>query len=98
MSEIKPKVLCSSLYKHKQTLRTRTLSNSRPAICIELGFGFDLDSPHLDNRLSDTLPALALYYAVNKQYNHSVRDNPQLVKTRLRQWAQVFACSVRQSY
>nr|DAD21544.1 TPA_asm: hypothetical protein HUJ06_023007 [Nelumbo nucifera] len=25
-------------------------------------------------------------------------DNPQLVKTRLRQWAQVVACSVRQSY
>ncbi|XP_010269831.1 PREDICTED: uncharacterized protein LOC104606375 [Nelumbo nucifera] len=93
--------------------------------CIELGFGFDSDSPHLDSRLSDTLPALGLYYAVNKQYNDSVSkspssstaasecdassplgsphtiftpgDNPQLVKTRLRQWAQVVACSVRQS-
>ncbi|KAF8405019.1 hypothetical protein HHK36_009915 [Tetracentron sinense] len=89
--------------------------------CIELGFGFD--SPDLDRRLSDTLPALGLYYAVNKQYNDSVSksssassesdasssplgsphtmfgpgDNPQTVKARLRQWAQVVACSVRQS-
>lgn len=38
--------------------------------CIELGFGFD--SPEVDRRLSDTLPALELYYAVNKQYNDGV--------------------------
>ncbi|XWS41915.1 hypothetical protein CRYUN_Cryun17cG0123200 [Craigia yunnanensis] len=93
--------------------------------CIELGFGFD--SPEVDQRLSDTLPALGLYYAVNKNYNDTVSksatsspsvasdcdsipspigsphailgpgDNPQTVKTRLRQWAQVVACSVRQS-
>ncbi|XVE87131.1 hypothetical protein DITRI_Ditri18aG0091600 [Diplodiscus trichospermus] len=92
--------------------------------CIELGFGFD--SPDVDQRLSDTLPALGLYYAVNKNYNDTVSksasspsvasdcdsipspigspraifgpsDNPQTVKTRLRQWAQVVACSVRQS-
>ncbi|XAR73985.1 hypothetical protein NMG60_11008130 [Bertholletia excelsa] len=95
--------------------------------CIELGFGFD--SPDIDQRLSDTLPALGLYYAVNKQYNDTVSkssssaslvsctasecdsprsvgsphtifgpgDNPQTVKTRLRQWAQVVACSVLQS-
>ncbi|CAK7337672.1 unnamed protein product [Dovyalis caffra] len=96
--------------------------------CIELGFGFD--SPEMDQRLSDTFPALELYYAVNKNYNdHSVSkpvvtatpssstvsdcespsplgsprpifgpgENPQTVKTRLRQWAQVVACSVRQS-
>ncbi|OVA15673.1 Protein of unknown function DUF1685 [Macleaya cordata] len=114
--------------------------------CIELGFGFD--SPDLDRKLSDTLPALELYLAVNKQYNDSVfkttsttstttttntantstttsssstsssctasdcdasspigsphtifepGDNPKLVKTRLRQWALVVACSVRQS-
>ncbi|KAE8718513.1 putative Glutamate receptor 2 plant [Hibiscus syriacus] len=95
--------------------------------CIELGFGFD--SPEVDQRLSDTLPALGLYYAVNKKYNdtmiskpcttsspsvvsdcesipspvgspHAIvgpGDNPQTVKTRLRQWAQVVACSVRQS-
>ncbi|XP_065876064.1 uncharacterized protein [Euphorbia lathyris] len=95
--------------------------------CIELGFGFD--SPEsLDKRLSDTLPALGLYHAVNKHYYDSVGksvtattsppstasecdspsplgsphtifgpgDNPQTVKTRLRQWAQVVACSVRQ--
>lgn len=38
--------------------------------CIELGFGFD--SPKVDRRLSDTLPALELYYAVNKNYNDKV--------------------------
>ncbi|XP_058089513.1 uncharacterized protein LOC131236408 [Magnolia sinica] len=86
--------------------------------CIELGFGFD--SPVKDRKLSDTLPALDLYYKVNKHYNDTVSkssassecdasdvgspqsifglgDNPQLMKTRLRQWAQVVACSVRQS-
>ncbi|MBA0618240.1 hypothetical protein Godav_027615 [Gossypium davidsonii] len=90
--------------------------------CIELGFGFEFDSPEVDQRLSDTLPALGLYYAVNKNYNDIVSksfsvasdcdsipspmgspnsifgpgDNPQTVKIRLRQWAQVVACSVRQ--
>ncbi|KAH8503379.1 hypothetical protein Peur_067122 [Populus x canadensis] len=96
--------------------------------CIELGFGFD--SPEMDPRLSDTFPALELYYAVNKNYyDHSASkpgvtatpssstasdcdspsplgsphtifgpgENPKTVKTRLRQWAQVVACSVRQS-
>ncbi|EXB54406.1 hypothetical protein L484_011069 [Morus notabilis] len=98
--------------------------------CIELGFGFDSPEP-ADQRLSDTLPALELYYAVNKHYNDSLNlskpalnttsssstatsdcdtpsplgsphtmfcpgDTPQTVKTRLRQWAQVVACSVRQ--
>ncbi|XP_028764091.1 uncharacterized protein LOC114722268 [Neltuma alba] len=97
--------------------------------CIELGFGFD-SSPELepDQRLSDALPALGLYYAVNKSYDYlfskssapttpsdchstpspvasppsttpifSHGDNPQTVKTRLKQWAQVVACAVRQS-
>ncbi|KAJ8770765.1 hypothetical protein K2173_021412 [Erythroxylum novogranatense] len=96
--------------------------------CIELGFGFD--SPEMNQRLSDTFPALGLYYAVHKNYNDTISkspaltstssssytasecespmsferphsifgsgDNPQTVKTRLRQWAQVVACSVRQ--
>lgn len=41
--------------------------------CIELGFGFE-SSPEVepDHRLSDTLPALGLYYAVNKNYNDSL--------------------------
>ncbi|XP_057449518.1 uncharacterized protein LOC130740825 [Lotus japonicus] len=101
--------------------------------CIELGFGFE-SSPEveLDRRLSDTLPALELYHAVNKSYSESrfhkpptatapsssaasdrestpspissprtaifgTDDDPQTVKTRLRQWAQVVACAVRQS-
>lgn len=93
--------------------------------CIELGFGFDSPDNQKDPRLSDTLPALGLYYAVNKHYSkpsissssvssiasdcdtcsplgspHTIYgpgDNPQTVKTRLRQWAQVVACSVLQS-
>ncbi|KAK4262293.1 hypothetical protein QN277_027873 [Acacia crassicarpa] len=91
--------------------------------CIELGFGFD-SSPEVepDKRLSDALPALGLYYAVNKSYDSlfpkssastppspvasppstaspifSHGDNPQVVKARLRQWAQVVACAVNQS-
>uniref|UniRef100_A0A2P2JDV9 Uncharacterized protein MANES_13G124400 n=1 Tax=Rhizophora mucronata TaxID=61149 RepID=A0A2P2JDV9_RHIMU len=99
--------------------------------CIELGFGFDSPDHQMNQRLSDTLPALGLYYAVNKNYYDSISkspaavatitsssstasdcdslspmgsphtivgpgDNPQTAKTRLRQWAQVVACSVRQ--
>ncbi|GKU98962.1 hypothetical protein SLEP1_g11891 [Rubroshorea leprosula] len=93
--------------------------------CIELGFGFDSPEADRDHRLSDTLPALELFYAVNKQHNDVVSksssslstvsdgetpspigsplaifgpgDNPQAMKTRLRRWAQVVACCVRQS-
>ncbi|MBA0557025.1 hypothetical protein Golob_027084 [Gossypium lobatum] len=88
--------------------------------CIELGFGFEPDSPELDPKLSDTLPALPFYCAVNRQYSCRLSrtssassigsfsdagstntiidqgDDPQTVKTRLRQWAQVVACSVQQ--
>ncbi|KAK9109200.1 hypothetical protein Sjap_017260 [Stephania japonica] len=105
--------------------------------CIELGFGFD--SPELDRKLSDTFPALGLFYSVNKNCSAdsfaksppptlfsssfsssssccslscdgsssspigsprrivTLGDDPQVVKARLRQWAQVVACSVRQS-
>ncbi|XP_018817813.1 uncharacterized protein LOC108988884 [Juglans regia] len=91
--------------------------------CIELGFGFGFDSPEVDPKLSDTIPALGFYYAVNKQYSNSLSrsssssslmaasdsenespssiidqgEDADLVKTRLRQWAQVVACAVRQS-
>ncbi|XP_039035081.1 uncharacterized protein LOC120171443 [Hibiscus syriacus] len=86
--------------------------------CIELGFGFETDSPELDPKLSDTLPALSFYCAVNRQYSFRLPrissassigscsdaggniidqgDDPATVKTRLRQWAQVVACSVQQ--
>ncbi|KAJ0011127.1 hypothetical protein Pint_34406 [Pistacia integerrima] len=88
---------------------------------IELGFGFEPDSPVLDPKLSDTLPALGFYCAVNKQYSNRLSrssstssifsdsdscssstifdagEDPETVKVRLRQWAQVVACSVRQS-
>ncbi|RID46746.1 hypothetical protein BRARA_I03388 [Brassica rapa] len=84
---------------------------------IELGFGFG--SPEVtDPRLSNTLPALELYYAVQKSYNDAVSnksssslsdgdtspstlyrtsDDPQTVKTKLKQWARVVACTVNQS-
>ncbi|KAJ9564062.1 hypothetical protein OSB04_000028 [Centaurea solstitialis] len=90
--------------------------------CIELGFGFE----ESNDRLSRTLPALGLYYAVNKQYHDTISksssmssssvvsesdlvspvdaggvfgrgDDPQTMKMRLRQWAQVVGCSLRQS-
>ncbi|KAI4298461.1 hypothetical protein L6164_032016 [Bauhinia variegata] len=91
--------------------------------CIELGFGFD--SPEIDPKLSNTIPALELYHAVHKQYNCSLSrsssasslvsdsdngsgsapstifdpdDDLAAKKTRLRQWAQVVACAIRQSY
>ncbi|KAG5010826.1 hypothetical protein AAZX31_07G201400 [Glycine max] len=88
--------------------------------CFELGFGFD--SPEIDPKLSNTIPALELYHAVNKQYNHhslsrsssssslvsdsdiaspttifNPGDDLAAKKTRLKQWAQVVACSVRES-
>uniref|UniRef100_A0A0D9VFQ3 Uncharacterized protein n=1 Tax=Leersia perrieri TaxID=77586 RepID=A0A0D9VFQ3_9ORYZ len=109
---------------------------------FELGFGFDEEKGGAD--LCDTLPALDLYFAVNRQLSDpklrsptstlsasalsssstlvsdaassprspecggpsspaaidawtifSPGDNPQLIKTRLRHWAQVVACSVK---
>ncbi|XP_044969986.1 uncharacterized protein LOC123430151 [Hordeum vulgare subsp. vulgare] len=109
---------------------------------MELGFGFNEESG--GQNLCDTLPALDLYFAVNRQLSepkmrvcsrslpslcvatssssmHSgtpspagsptaqpslldslkicspAGENPQLIKTRLRQWAQVVACSVKHS-
>ncbi|KAK4789829.1 hypothetical protein SAY86_017133 [Trapa natans] len=92
--------------------------------CMELGFGFD--SPDIDPKLSDTLPALGFYHAVNRQYQRSLSrsssvssivslasdndsdqysassiydpgDDPEMVKARLRQWAQLVACAVKHS-
>lgn len=40
--------------------------------CIDLGFGFGVDSPDVDTKLSETIPALGLYYAVNRQYSNSL--------------------------
>ncbi|MCO5552695.1 hypothetical protein L7F22_006212 [Adiantum nelumboides] len=98
---------------------------------IDLGFGFSYSERC---NLKSTLPALELYYAINKNYvdaqfrsspvsplegnallrtnsagstsspsNDSWRisspgDHPSQVKTRLRHWAQVVACSVKQGY
>ncbi|KAM3366766.1 hypothetical protein ACQJBY_015849 [Aegilops geniculata] len=108
---------------------------------MELGFGFNEENG--GQNLCDTLPALDLYFAVNRQLSEpkmracsrslpslsvvtssssmhsgtpspagsptaqpslldslkisSPGENPQLIKTRLRQWAQVVACSVKHS-
>ncbi|KAH7424971.1 hypothetical protein KP509_11G034700 [Ceratopteris richardii] len=96
---------------------------------IDLGFRFSYNEP---SRLKNTLPALELYCAINRNYadaqsrsspnsplngnvlhrtnssgsatspsNENWRisspgDHPSEVKTRLRHWAQVVACSVKQ--
>ncbi|KQJ82036.1 uncharacterized protein LOC100835369 [Brachypodium distachyon] len=110
---------------------------------MELGFGFNEENG--GQNLCDTLPALDLYFAVNRQFSNpkmwasssnkslpslslptrststfsatsspagsptaqpslldslqicSPGENPKLMKTRLRQWAQVVACSVKHS-
>ncbi|XAR57793.1 hypothetical protein NMG60_11026058 [Bertholletia excelsa] len=115
--------------RQSKSVTDEDMADLKASIELGFGFGFDSDSPVMDPRLSDTLPALGLYYAVNKQYYDAVSksssssslisstasdcdspsssscstifspgDDPQTVKTRLRQWAQVVACSVRQSY
>ncbi|KAJ1409377.1 hypothetical protein SESBI_22891 [Sesbania bispinosa] len=95
--------------------------------CIELGFGFNEED---GQTLCNTLPALDLYFAVNRRLSPSPvstphsrapslggrsssfgsprsdsdswkicspGDDPELVKTKLRHWAQAVACSVMQS-
>ncbi|KAE9611974.1 hypothetical protein Lal_00049009 [Lupinus albus] len=92
--------------------------------CIELGFGFKEEE---GQTLTTTLPALDLYFAINRRLSPSHAsttphklggrsssfggtkseydswkicspgDDPELVKTKLRHWAQAVACSVRQS-
>ncbi|KAL4378424.1 hypothetical protein GQ457_02G034180 [Hibiscus cannabinus] len=104
--------------------------------CIELGFGFNEEE---GQKLTSTLPALDLYFAVNRQLSPShlsptpdstpqrqsssstlslgdrssslgsprsesdwkicsPGEDPELVKTKLRHWAQAVACSLMQSY
>ncbi|XP_061346503.1 uncharacterized protein LOC133292144 [Gastrolobium bilobum] len=95
--------------------------------CIQLGFGFNEED---GQTLCNTLPALDLYFAVNRRLSPSPvstpnsrgsslggrsssfgsprsdsdswkicspGDDPELVKTKLRHWAQAVACSVMQS-
>ncbi|XP_049931527.1 uncharacterized protein LOC116246211 isoform X1 [Nymphaea colorata] len=72
--------------------------------CIDLGFAFGFEEDH---RLCRTLPALNLYYAINRlplytgEYGFTVtnsEDDSKMMKMRLKQWAQVVACSIRQYY
>ncbi|CAK8544788.1 unnamed protein product [Lathyrus sativus] len=103
--------------------------------CIELGFGFNEED---GQKLCNTLPALDLYFAVNRNLSPSPvssptpiptprrfpqsltsstiasptgsmidsdswkicnpGDDPALIKTKLRHWAQAVACSVMQSH
>ncbi|KAF7810972.1 uncharacterized protein G2W53_031948 [Senna tora] len=86
-----------SRLRHSKSLSEDDLEELKA--CIELGFGFD--SPELDPKLSNTIPALEFYHAVNKQAENLgvcyEGDDLAAKKTRLRQWAQVVACAVRQS-
>lgn len=65
--------------KHRLRLRRHNKSVTDEDIdelkaCIELGFGF----AESDDRLSTTLPALGLYYAVNKHYHDTVSKSSSL--------------------
>ena len=55
-------------HRHSKSLSEDDLQELKA--CTELGFGFD--SPELDPKLSDTIPALELYHAVNKQYSQNI--------------------------
>ncbi|EOA25580.1 hypothetical protein CARUB_v10018927mg [Capsella rubella] len=108
--------------RHRHRRRGKSLTDEdldELKASFELGFGFG--SPKIaDPRLSNTLPALELYFAVQKSYNDAVSnksssslssdgdtsrhnsvyrtsDDPQTVKTKLKQWARVVACTVNQS-
>jgi hypothetical protein len=110
--------------RHRHLRRGKSLTDEdldELKASFELGFGFG--SPeNADPRLSNTLPALELYFAVQKSYNDAVSnksttsssslsdgdtsphhtvyqtsDDPQTVKTKLKQWARVVACTVNQS-
>ncbi|PRQ23102.1 hypothetical protein RchiOBHm_Chr6g0257581 [Rosa chinensis] len=94
--------------RQKSNWGTRSLNRSKSIsdddleelkACIELGFGFD--SPEIDPKLCRTLPALESYHALNKQrFGKSVStggDDAEVVKMRLKQWAQLVACAVRES-
>ncbi|CAN6457665.1 unnamed protein product [Victoria cruziana] len=71
--------------------------------CIDLGFAFGFEE---DRRLCRTLPALNLYYAINRrplytgEYGFTVTDSDdsKMMKMKLKHWAQVVACSIRQHY
>ncbi|KAL4388811.1 hypothetical protein GQ457_09G010550 [Hibiscus cannabinus] len=71
--------------------------------CIELGFGFDSPALGLYYAVNKTIIShSSVCESIPSPIGspHSIvgpGDNPQTVKTRLRQWAQVVACSVRQS-
>ncbi|XP_050363781.1 uncharacterized protein LOC126782558 [Argentina anserina] len=81
--------------------RSRSLSHDdleELKACIELGFGFD--SQEIDAKLRRALPALESYHTLRKQQfsnNLTERDDAEVVKMRLKQWAQLVACAVRES-
>ncbi|XP_074295374.1 uncharacterized protein LOC141623189 [Silene latifolia] len=58
------------LRRHSRSLTDEDFDELKA--CIELGFGFDSPDLESDHRLSDTLPALGFYVAVNKSYNNTV--------------------------
>lgn len=57
--------------RHRQSKSVSDDDLEELKACIELGFGFD--SPEIDSKLSNMIPALELYRDVNNQYkNHSL--------------------------
>ncbi|XP_076884745.1 uncharacterized protein LOC143534025 [Bidens hawaiensis] len=68
--------------------------------CFDLGFGFDYDTISKSSSVSSSSAYSDPDLSSTSSSPHTIinrGDNPQTVKTRLRQWAQVVACSVRLS-
>lgn len=66
--------------KHNHHQRSKSVTDEdidELKACIELGFGFE-HSPKLDDRLSNTLPALGFYHAVNKQYFDTISKSSSI--------------------
>nr|KJB79334.1 hypothetical protein B456_013G044400 [Gossypium raimondii] len=63
--------------------------------CLDLGFGFEPDSPVISRSSSaSSMDSFSDAGSTNSIIDQG--DDPEMVKIKLRQWAQVVACSVRQ--
>ncbi|KAL2330528.1 hypothetical protein Fmac_018109 [Flemingia macrophylla] len=63
---------CKGNYKNRLSRSVTDENIDELKACIELGFGFDSSPVDGNRHLSDTLPVLGLYCAVNKCYNDAV--------------------------
>ncbi|TYH90396.1 hypothetical protein ES332_A13G045800v1 [Gossypium tomentosum] len=63
--------------------------------CLDLGFGFEPDSPEISRSSSaSSMDSFSDAGSANSIIDQG--DDPETVNIKLRQWAQVVACSVRQ--